>query len=84
MGYCMSRLPAEPALVGRDREIRQLTQHLNSTLNGKRTTVFISGEAGVGKTRLVNEFLNLAKKKGAGIFAGWCLSEANIPYFHFR
>ena len=80
----MSRLPAEPALVGRDHEIEQLTQHLHSALNGKGTTVFISGEAGVGKTRLVNEFLNLAKKKGAGIFAGWCLSEANIPYFSFR
>src|SRR3990170_8229958 len=84
MGYGMSRLPAEPALVGRDHEIEQLTQHLYSALNGKGTTVFISGEAGVGKTRLANEFLTLAKKKGTGIFAGWCLSEANIPYFPFR
>ena len=84
MGYDMSRLPAEPALVGRDHEIEQLTQHLCSALNGKGTTVFISGEAGVGKTRLVNEFLALAKAKGPGIFAGWCLSEANIPYFPFR
>lgn len=84
MGYGMSRLPAEPALVGRDHEIEQLTQHLDSALNGKGTTVFISGEAGVGKTRLANEFLTLAKKKGTGIFAGWCLSEANIPYFPFR
>ena len=80
----MSKLPAEPKLVGRDHEIEQLTRYLHSALNGKGTTVFISGEAGVGKTRLVNEFLNLAKRKGTGIFAGWCLSEANIPYFSFR
>ncbi len=80
----MSRLPAEPKLVGRDREIKQLTQHLNFALKGKGTTVFISGEAGVGKTRLVNEFLKLAKKRGAKIFSGWCLSEANIAYFPFR
>ncbi|MFB0500922.1 MAG: tetratricopeptide repeat protein, partial [Candidatus Bathyarchaeia archaeon] len=80
----MSRLPAEPKLVGRDHEIEQLTQYLHSALNGNGAAVFISGEAGVGKTRLVSEFLTLAKKKGAGIFAGWCLSEANIPYFPFR
>jgi len=52
-------------------------------LSGKGTTVFICGEAGVGKTRLVNEFLALAKKMGAKILSGWCLSEAAIPYFPF-
>ena len=84
MGYAMSRLPAEPALVGRDHEIEQLTRYLHSALNGKGSTVIISGEAGVGKTRLVNEFLNLANKKRTRVLAGWCLSEANIPYFSFR
>ncbi len=80
----MSRLPAEAALVGRDQEIRQLMQHLYSALKGKGSTVFIFGEAGVGKTRLAKEFLKLAKKRGTGILAGWCLSEANISYFPFR
>ncbi len=80
----MSRLPAEPVLVGRNQEIRQLMQHLFSALKGKGTTVFICGEAGVGKTRLAKEFLKLAKKRRAKIFSGWCLSEANIPYFPFR
>jgi predicted ATPase len=75
--------PTEPALVGRNSEIEQLLQHLDSALSGKGTTVFIFGEAGVGKTRLVNEFLALAKKKGAKILSGWCLSEAVIPYFPF-
>jgi len=56
---------------------------LNSAFSGKGTTVFICGEAGVGKTRLVNEFLALAKKMGAKILSGWCLSEAAIPYFPF-
>ena len=78
-----SGLPVEPVLVGRDREIKQLSQHLESTLNGEGAAVFISGEAGVGKTRLVNEFLTIAKKTGAKILAGWCLSEAAIAYFPF-
>jgi predicted ATPase len=80
----MPRLPTEPPLVGRDQEIGQLMQYLHSALDGNGAAVFISGEAGIGKTRLVNEFLTLVKKEGAGIFAGWCLSEANIPYFPFR
>jgi len=77
------RLPAEPALVGREQQIELLMQHLDSALNGQGTTVFICGEAGVGKTRLVTEFLNIAKKKGAKVLSGWCLSEAAIPYFPF-
>jgi predicted ATPase len=78
-----SELPARPSLVGRDQEVEQLGQHLDSALNGKGTTVFICGEAGVGKTRLVSEFLNLARKRGAKVLEGWCLSEAAIPYFPF-
>jgi predicted ATPase len=78
-----SRLPAKPVLVGRDLEIKLLRQHLDSALNGKGTTVLICGEAGVGKTRLVNEFLKLAKKMGIKILKGWCLSGAVPPYFPF-
>jgi len=75
-----SRLPTESAFVGRDLEIKLLSQHLDSAMKGKGTTVLICGEAGVGKTRLVNEFLNLAKNKRIKILKGWCLSEASIPY----
>jgi len=78
-----SRVPTEPTLVGRNQEIKQLAQHLDSALNGKGTTVFIGGEAGVGKTRLVNEFLNQARKERIKILSGFCLSEAAIPYFPF-
>lgn len=79
----MSGLLSEPALVGRGQEIRQLRQHLDSALAGKGTTVFIGGEAGVGKTRLVNEFLKQAEETGIKVLSGWCLSEATITYFPF-
>jgi len=78
-----SRLPAEPILVGRDKEIKQLMQQLEFASSGKGVTVFICGEAGVGKTRLVKEFLKLAGERRAKILSGWCLSEAAIPYFPF-
>jgi len=55
---------SEPVLVGRDGEIRQLRKHLDLARAGKGATIFIGGEAGVGKTRLVNEFINQAKGTG--------------------
>ncbi len=78
-----SKFPAEPVLIGRDYEIKQLTHNFDSALNGKGMTVFICGEAGIGKTRLVNEFLDFVKKTGTKVLKGWCLSEAAIPYFPF-
>jgi tetratricopeptide (TPR) repeat protein len=75
---------AEPVLVGRERELEELKRYLDSAIEGKGTTVFVSGEAGTGKTRLVNEFLNSAKqKKEITILTGWCLSNAGVPYFPF-
>jgi tetratricopeptide (TPR) repeat protein len=74
---------AEPALVGRQRENRELKQCLDAAVEGKGNTVFISGEAGSGKTRLAKEFLNQAKSEGVKVLSGWCLSNAAVPYFPF-
>ena len=73
----------EPVLVGRERELEELESFLNMAVGGKGKTVFISGEAGCGKTRLVTEFLNKTKKQGITILTGWCLSNAAVPYFPF-
>ena len=74
---------AEPVLVGREKELEELQHYLDGAVEGKGNTVFISGEAGSGKTRLTHEFLNAARKKGVAIMAGWCLSDAAVPYFPF-
>lgn len=79
----MSGPPARPVLVGREQEINQLLEHLDSAIDGNGTTVFVCGEAGVGKTRLVNDFLDRAKKREVKILSGWCMSEAALPYFPF-
>ena len=78
-----SNVLSEPVLVGREQEIADLEHHLELAMQGKGRTVFISGEAGSGKTRLTREFLNLAKKKEVALMAGWCLSDTEIPYFPF-
>jgi tetratricopeptide (TPR) repeat protein len=74
---------AEPILVGREHELKKLQALLNSAVAGKGTTVFVSGEAGAGKTRLVTEFLNQARKQAVTVLTGWCLSNAAVPYFPF-
>jgi len=73
----------EPILAGRQKEIAELQQFLDSALKGKGSTVLLSGEAGSGKTRLLNEFLKNARKKKVTVLSGWCLSDAAIPYFPF-
>ncbi len=74
---------AEPALVGRENELQDLQSFLNSAVSGKGRTVFISGEAGSGKSRLAREFLGAATRKGVKVLTGWCLSNAAVPYFPF-
>ncbi len=74
---------AEPILVGRNRELNELKSGLQSAFEGHGNTIFISGEAGSGKTRLANEFIKTARRKGTIVLSGWCLSNAVVPYFPF-
>jgi tetratricopeptide (TPR) repeat protein len=78
------RVLAEPVLVGRERELEELQRYFKSAKDGKGKTVFVSAEAGIGKTRLMREFLNSAKRKEDIVtLSGWCLFNAGVPYFPF-
>jgi predicted ATPase/DNA-binding winged helix-turn-helix (wHTH) protein len=58
-----SRTPAPPhprpaaPVVGRDRELIELRACLEQAANGTRQIVFVTGEPGIGKTTLVEQFL---------------------------
>jgi DNA-binding winged helix-turn-helix (wHTH) protein len=47
-------------LVGRSTQLSDLRNCLQSTLRSQRQTVFVTGEPGIGKTSLVDEFLHRA------------------------
>jgi hypothetical protein len=65
---------SEPAMVGREHELEDLTQNLESAIQGKEKTVFVSGEAGRGKTRVTGDFLSNARTKGIARWQGSSLA----------
>ncbi|MGZ4617295.1 MAG: AAA family ATPase, partial [Frankiaceae bacterium] len=59
--------------VGRAAEMRGLHRALEEARRGQTVAVFVSGEAGVGKSRLISEFA--AEIAGGGVIelTGTCL-----------
>jgi transcriptional regulator with GAF, ATPase, and Fis domain/serine/threonine protein kinase/tetratricopeptide (TPR) repeat protein len=54
--------------VGRDERLARLNELLGDAAQAKGSVVFISGERGIGKSRLLSEFKFLAQLAGATIF----------------
>src|SRR3954469_19158156 len=62
-----------PLFVGRETELATMTTALESAVAGTPTVVLLGGEAGVGKTRLVEEAAERAHAAGARVLAGSCI-----------
>ena len=61
-------------LVGRNAELARLHEHLTRAAGGERRFVFVTGEAGIGKTRVVDAFLARVVETGAADVArGLCI-----------
>jgi DNA-binding NtrC family response regulator/tetratricopeptide (TPR) repeat protein len=74
------RAPASP-FVGRHRELEFLWSRLESAMRGQGQIVGISGEAGIGKSRLIYEFRESLVGKPVIYLEGLCHSYgASIPY----
>ncbi len=78
----MARTLGDPAFVGRRAELARLAGALDRAKGGDAGAVLLGGEAGVGKTRLVGEFVRAAAAAGAQVLRGGCieLGEASLPY----
>lgn len=76
---------SSPVFVGRAPELDRLSRGLEEARSGHPTTHLIAGEAGIGKTRLVDEFLERARAAGAVTLVGHCLQlgETGLPYAPF-
>jgi class 3 adenylate cyclase/tetratricopeptide (TPR) repeat protein len=68
-------------LIGRQAELALLNQKLEQARAGQGQVVGITAEAGMGKSRLVAEFSQMATAAGLPIYLGECQSYGtNIPY----
>jgi DNA-binding SARP family transcriptional activator len=70
--------PAAP-FVGRKRELAVLAEAWGQAAAGARHVVVITGEAGIGKTRLTTEAARRIGHEGLVLF-GRCDQEAIVPY----
>jgi class 3 adenylate cyclase/tetratricopeptide (TPR) repeat protein len=67
------------SLVDRTAELSKLKLAFESALAGRSSVVALQGEAGVGKTRLMQELGIHAQSKGATVLTGGA-SKAGLPY----
>jgi len=75
------RQPARRPFVGREKEFEELQHRLNAAIAGECQFVLIAGEAGVGKSRLLEELENLAKARSISVFHGRNIEiEHALPY----
>jgi predicted ATPase len=70
------RTPDTP-FVGRDSVLPHLCEYLSRADDGKGRVILVSGEAGVGKTRLVAELAAEARRRGASVLSGGSGAHAN-------
>jgi DNA-binding SARP family transcriptional activator len=77
-----------PVFVAREAELAQLGAFLDLALAGQGRVTFVTGEAGSGKTALVEEFTRRAQEKHADLIVtgGNCNAQTGIgdPYLPFR
>jgi DNA-binding SARP family transcriptional activator len=67
-------------LIGREHELAVMETVWKQTVSGERQALLVSGEAGIGKTRLVLKFLQMVESQGAIVFTGRCDAMNRVPY----
>jgi DNA-binding CsgD family transcriptional regulator len=88
--YAGTRLPAQlellanpSTLVGRRQEMERVVELWASAREGTTRAVLVSGEAGVGKSRLVAEVARNVHADGAQVLHGSCFEDVPSPYGPF-
>jgi DNA-binding CsgD family transcriptional regulator/tetratricopeptide (TPR) repeat protein len=72
-------------LVGRADELARLLAHVDRAVAGRSCAVLLAGDAGVGKTRLLDELRTRVSTGGVRVLTGHCvdLGDVGLPYLPF-
>jgi DNA-binding SARP family transcriptional activator len=76
-----SRRRTGGVFVGRERELAELDGALRDARAGHGRLVLVSGEAGIGKTRLIEELAAGARDVGTRIVSGRCWEAGGAPAY---
>ncbi|MFE6158127.1 AAA family ATPase [Streptomyces sp. NPDC056486] len=81
----MSHTQFTSQLIGREDELDRLAAVLERARAGEARAVLIAGDAGVGKTRALDEVAGRAAAAGMAVFTGHCvdLGDVGLPYLPF-
>jgi len=83
LGRRSAPLRAAAPFVGRDRELLHLSGAWARVRRSGREVVLVSGEPGIGKTRLAMHLAARAGADGAVVVSGRCEEEMLVPYQPF-
>ena len=72
---------AQTSIVGRDREVSRLTGAIQDVARGNGSVWFLTGEPGIGKSRLAEEVARLARDQGMRTFWGRCWEAGGAPAY---
>ena len=72
---------ADGTFLGRERETHELRGAIDDSVGRRGRTVLISGESGIGKTRLASEAAAYAALRGAQVLWGRCYAGAGAPAY---
>ncbi|MBZ6102437.1 AAA family ATPase [Streptomyces olivaceus] len=81
----VSQTSVTSPLVGREDELARLTGVLDRARAGEARAVLVAGDAGVGKTRILDEVAGRAAAAGTTVLTGHCvdLGDVGLPYLPF-
>ncbi|MDQ1042862.1 helix-turn-helix transcriptional regulator [Streptomyces sp. V4I2] len=81
----MSHTSLTTPLIGRDEELARLSGLLERARGGEARAVLVAGDAGVGKTRMLDEVAGQAAAAGMTVLTGHCvdLGDVGLPYLPF-
>jgi len=70
-------------LVGRERPMAELRAALAETMSGQGRFALVSGEPGIGKSRICRELAADAEKNGMEVVIGHCIEQEAVAYLPF-
>ena len=77
------RADAPTPLVGRDEEVARLRYTLDELLNGRGQLLLLSGDAGIGKSRLLGELATMASERTLWLEGNARSFGAELVYWSF-